>query len=134
MSPTRGFTMSLDQIQSIADKQQKEVIDPLAKIGGLMEAGLQIILGELGVDCACDDDRLQEQMIEKGIQIQERDEVATPKANGFFVFQGYTAKTIRPVAFVSSPFIDNLGKANVSIELYDDDIQFSVGGIKIPVY
>ena len=131
---TRGFTMSLDQIQQIAEDQKKEVIDPLAKIGGLMEAGLQFILGELGVDCACDDDQLQEQMTNLEIIIQERDEDATPKANGFYVFQGFTKETLHPIAFVSAPFIDNLGKANVTIELYQDDIQLELGGIKIPVY
>jgi hypothetical protein len=126
--------MSLDQIQQIAADHQKEIIDPLAKIGGLMEAGLQFILGELGVDCACDDDQLHEQMTNLGIFIQERDEVGTPKANGFYVFQGMTAETIQPVAFVSAPFVNNLGKANVIIELYRDDIQMEIGGIKIPVF
>ena len=131
---TRGFTMSLDHLEQMMADRQKRVIDPLAKIGGLMEAGLQIILGELGVDCACDDDKLKEQLFELGIHIQERDEIATPKANGFYIFQGHTAKEMEPVAFVSSPFIDNLSKVNVTIELYRDDIQFQIGGIKIPVY
>jgi hypothetical protein len=130
---TRGFTLSLDELQYLQSKEQENT-DQVKQVAALMEAGLQHILGKLGVDCACEDDELQAQLIELGITIQERDEPATPKANGFYVFQGKTALTIQPVAFVSSPYIDNLGKANVSIELYRDDIMFEMGGIKLPVY
>jgi hypothetical protein len=130
----RGFTMSLDQLQATAEEQQKDIIDPLKNIGALMEAGLQHILTKLGVDVACEDEDIQQQMIELGIFIQERDEQATPKANGFYVFQGMTADTLSPVAFVSSPYITNAGKASVTVELYRDDIQFEIGGIKLPVY
>jgi hypothetical protein len=131
---TRAFTLSLDEIQATEEKKQQEVIDPLKKCIALMEAGLQHILTKLGVDCACTDEEIQEQMIELGIMVQERDELATPKANGYYVFQGKTAMTVEPVAFISSPFVDNLGKANVSIELYRDNLMFEIGGIKLPVY
>jgi len=131
---TRAFTLSLDEIQATEEKKQQEVIDPLKKCIALMEAGLQHILTKLGVDCACEDEEIQEQMIELGIMVQERDELATPKANGYYVFQGKTALTVEPVAFISSPFVDNLGKANVSIELYRDNLMFEIGGIKLPVY
>jgi len=131
---TRAFTLSLDEIQATEEKKQQEVIDPLKKCIALMEAGLQHILTKLGVDCACEDEEIQEQMIELGIMVQERDELATPRANGYYVFQGKTAMTVEPVAFISSPFVDNLGKANVSIELYRDNLMFEIGGIKLPVY
>jgi hypothetical protein len=131
---TRGFTLSLDQLMSIEEQKQKEVIDPLKKIAALMELGLQHILGKLGVDCACEEREMHTQLQEFGIHIQERNETTKPKANGFYVFQGKTALTMEPVAFISSPYIDNLGKANITIELYRNDIQFEMGGIKIPVY
>jgi hypothetical protein len=130
---TRGFTLSLDELQYLQSKEQ-EAHDQVKQVAALMEAGIQHILGKLGVDCSVEDEKIQEQMLELGIFIQERDIPETPKANGFYVFQGTTALTLQPVAFVSSPYIDNLGKANVTVELYRDDIQFEMGGIKIPVY
>jgi len=131
---TRGFTLSLDQLMSMEEQQQQEVTDPLKKIAGLMEVGLQHILFKLGVDCSLGEDEVQAQMLERGVFIQERDIPTAPKGNGFYVFQGTSALTLQPVAFISSPYIDNLGKANISIELYRDNIQFEMGGIKIPVY
>jgi hypothetical protein len=130
---TRGFTLSLDELQYLQSKEQ-EATDQVKQVAALMEAGLQHILGKLGVDCSCEADEIQEQMLALGIIVQERDIPETPKANGFYVFQGKTALTLEPVAFISSPYIDNLGKANVSIELYRDDIMFEMGGIKLPVY
>lgn len=129
---TRGFTISLDELQYLQSKEQ-EAADQVKQVAALMEAGLQHILGKLGVDCA-DEDSIPEQLSELGIFIQERDKPETPKANGFYVFQGKTTDTLEPVAFISSPYIDNLGKANVSIELYRDEIAFEIGGIKLPVY
>jgi hypothetical protein len=131
---TRAFTLSLDEIQATEEKKQQEVIDPLKKCIALMEAGLQHILTKLGVDCSCADEEIQAQMIELGIMVQERDELATPRANGYYVFQGKTSLTVEPVAFISSPYVDNLGKANVSIELYRDNLMFEIGGIKLNVY
>lgn len=128
----RGFTLSLDELQYLQSKEQ-ETTDQVKQVAALMEAGLQHILGKLGVDCS-DEESIPEQLSELGIFIQERDTPETPKANGFYVFQGKTVETMEPVAFISSPYIDNLGKANVSIELYRDDMQFSIGGIKLPVY
>ena len=128
----RGFTLSLDELQYLQSKEQ-EATDQVKQVAALMEAGLQHILGKLGVDCS-DEDSIPDQLLDLGIMIQERDIPETPKANGFYVFQGKTALTLQPVAFISSPYIDNLGKANVSIELYRDDIQFNIGGIKLPVY
>jgi hypothetical protein len=130
---TRGFTLSLDELQYLQSKEQ-EATDQVKQVAALMEAGLQHILGKLGVDCAAEDEEIQAQMQDLGIFVQERDEPATPRANGFFVFQGKTQLTLEPVAFISSPYIDNLGKANVSIELYRDDVMFSLGGIKLPVF
>lgn len=130
---TRGFTLSLDELQYLQSKEQENT-DQVKQVAALMEAGLQHILTKLGVDCACEDDEIQTQMSELGIFVQERDIPETPRANGFYVFQGKTALTLDPVAFISSPYIDNLGKANVSIELYRDDIMLEIGGIKLPVY
>jgi hypothetical protein len=130
---TRGFTLSLDELQYLQSKEQ-EATDQVKQVVALMEAGLQHILGKIGVDCSCEADEIQAQMLDLGIIVQERDIPETPKANGFYVFQGKTALTLEPVAFISSPYIDNLGKANVSIELYRDDIMFEMGGIKLPVY
>ena len=130
----RAFTLSLDEVQYKEEQRQKEVIDPLKRIQALMEAGLQHVLTKLGVDCACEDDQIQQQMLDLGIIIQERDIPETPRANGFYVFQGKTAMILEPVAFISSPYIDNLHKANISIELYRDDLLIEMGGIKLPVY
>lgn len=130
--PTRGFTLSLDELQYLQSKEQ-EATDQVKQVAALMEAGLQHILGKLGVDCS-DEEAIPEQLQELGIFIQERDTPETPKANGFYVFQGKTVEMMEPVAFISSPYIDNLGKANVTVELYRNDIAFEMGGIKLPVY
>lgn len=130
--PTRGFTLSLDELQYLQSKEQ-EATDQVKQVAALMEAGLQHILGKLGVDCS-DEESIPAQCSELGIFIQERDTPEAPKANGFYVFQGTAVETMEPVAFISSPYIDNLGKANVTVELYRDDLQFNLGGIKLPVY
>jgi len=118
--------MSEDQLM-FNQQQQEKAQEPAKKAVEVLEAGINAVLLDLGVDL--DKDIIQQQS-ELGIIIQENTDERTPHLNGFYIFQVRGDGPV-PIAWVGSARMDSSGKCWIDIEWFDRNIREETGGIQV---
>lgn len=120
------YSLSSDELayyQQQLDKAQ----EPGKKAVEVLEAGINAVLAELGVDINGD---IKQQQLDLGIIITENTDERTPQLNGFFIYQVRDGDIV-PIAFIGGARIDTTGKAWIDIEWFTRNTRDAIGGIKL---
>lgn len=107
-------------------KQLEKSQEPGKKAVEVLEAGINSVLAELGVNI---DGDIQQQQLELGILITENTDERTPQLNGFFIYQVRDGDIV-PIAWVGSARLE-AGKAWIDIEWFTRNTRDAIGGIKL---
>lgn len=120
------YNLSEDELFYYQEQKEKAQ-EPAKKAVEVIEAGINAILAELGVDL---DKPIPQQQANLGIIIQENTCELTPQLNGFFIFQVRDG-SIAPITWIGDARLDNTGKAWITVERFDRDTRRDTGGIKV---
>lgn len=120
------YSLSSDALHFYQQQKEKSQ-EPSRKAVEVLEAGINMILAELGINI---DGDIQAQQEELGIIIQEHTEEQYPQLNGFYIHQVRDGDIV-PIAFVGSARIDSTGKAWIDVEHFQRNTSKEMGGIKL---
>jgi hypothetical protein len=92
-------------------------------VADLMSRAIDEVLNELGVSLG-DVEETQRQMEEREIQITEMECKPSPQLNGYYIYQA-----LKPMAFISWPFLNREGKLMTRIIRFDrtDRVDEAIG-------
>ncbi|MCK9565222.1 MAG: hypothetical protein M0Q43_04135 [Methanothrix sp.] len=123
------WQISLDEIAHREALKEELHDGPVKKAVFILEAAVDRVLKELGVDTSKDQADQFMQQWDLGVTVWEHDDERAPQLNGFFFHTGYDAYT--PYAWVGDARMNHLGECLVDIQYFQKGILVQSGGVKI---
>lgn len=130
------FVISADELNHRMEQKKKLRDDPVQRAVGILEAAVDTVLRELGVNIELGD--IPAQMDALGIIMTENTNEQTPQLNGFFI---YTTKRlfgpiepevdIVPYAWVGSARLNSNGECFCDIQWFQKNKLSETGGVKL---
>ena len=124
----KRFSMSADELETLRLQKEKEHDEPVKKAVALLEAALEKVLTELGVNVELGDIPAQQDQL--GIMITEEDREEFSQINGFFIFV-YRGKHLIPYGWIGAARLNTQGECFVDIQYFQDNRLEETGGEKL---
>jgi hypothetical protein len=124
----KWFEISEDELNARMEAKKALQIEPGQKAVEMLNAALDKVLTQLGVNIELGDIPAQQDQL--GIVIAEHTDERAPQLNGFFIYTSRTGDLV-PYAWVGSARVDSNGDVLVDIQWFQKGKMTTLGGLRL---